>query len=50
LQHSAAKVLDDLAHLGSRCKRRSKSAAAGRPKSESPELVFLLIGRVRQPS
>ena len=31
------------------CKRRSKSAAAGRAKSESPEVVFLLIGRARLP-
>ena len=37
----------DTTHVN--CKRRSKSAAAGRAKSESPEVVFLLIGRARLP-
>ena len=34
---------------GDDCKRRSNSAPAGRPKSESPEVVFLLIGCMRRP-
>ena len=40
---------DLLDNVEQKCKRRSKSAAAGRAKSESPEVVFLLIGRARLP-